>query len=81
MYDTFDDLQEFIALGYQVSKFNEYHYRIADLEFEIKIDIWPTKQKYWVVGSSTRATCYTNLLRDIKKCFKVYTQKLSTGRV
>jgi len=45
------DFDEVRALGYEIHKFEPWHYRISHPDYETKVDVWPTTQKLWKCDS------------------------------
>jgi len=64
----FDTLSE---IGYQITKFSEYHYRIGlygEPEWK-QIDVWPTSRKLMRRDGEYKVEHYTNLVETIEKMF------------
>jgi hypothetical protein len=56
-------IEALIAKGFKIQKFTDFHFRINS-----KVDVWPSKGKYWVLGTQIKGKYYKleDLLEKLK---------------
>lgn len=65
------EVEELVAYGFNIEKLQNWHWRITKPDYEMIVDVWPTKNKLWVVGTFSSASLYTNLFTAIMIKFEI----------
>lgn len=63
-----EDVAELEGLGYVITRLSSVHWRITKEEYRIKVDVWPTTRKLWIVSGGGSRT-YESLYRSITGIF------------
>lgn len=49
----------------EFTEFTQYHWRVHDTDLDIKVDIWPTKQKFKLVAPNEHTRFYRDLQAEL----------------
>lgn len=66
------DKDELVAYGFKIETLQTWHWRITKYDYQVKVDVWPTKNKIWVVGTYEKASIYINLYNKVIEIFNEY---------
>lgn len=64
---------ELIGAGYHIHEYTPYHFRITKPDYDVHIDLWPTKRKMMRVGGNGcdyGGVQYSDLYQTITKFFR-----------
>ena len=65
-----ENKEELLAMGYKIRFMMPWHWRITKEESSIKVDVWPTSKKLWVVDGGQGSKIYSNLYESIVEIFE-----------